>query len=62
MGVGFGVLRLAPAQFWAMTPRELSAAMEALSGAPGARRAPGRDHLAGLMARYPDTRDDQGHG
>ena len=29
MRVGFGVLRLSPAAFWAMTPRELAAAIEA---------------------------------
>jgi hypothetical protein len=45
-----------------MTPRELSAAMKALYGDPGSRQPPRRDDLAGLMTRYPDTRDDQAHG
>jgi uncharacterized phage protein (TIGR02216 family) len=52
MRFGFGVLRLAPTDFWTMTPRELAAAM-------GAHRrpdapAPGRDALMALMAAYPD--------
>lgn len=33
MGFGFGVLRLAPEQFWRMTPRELAYAIEARPGA-----------------------------
>ncbi|MBH0237606.1 phage tail assembly chaperone [Methylobrevis sp. L22] len=49
MRLGFGVLRLGPAAFWAMTPRELAAAA-------GRQRpaGPGRDVLATLMAAYPD--------
>lgn len=49
MRLGFGVLRLGPAAFWAMTPRELAAA-------GGSRRTagPSRGALAALMAAYPD--------
>jgi uncharacterized phage protein (TIGR02216 family) len=48
-----GVLRLAPEQFWCMTPRELAYAIEAVRG----RGAPlGRDGLADLMKRFPDER------
>ena len=54
MQFGLGVLRLPPAHFWGMTPRELAAAFEAASG--GARRAPPpRATLEELMERYPDA-------
>jgi len=53
IGFGLGVLRLAPEQFWRMTPRELAYAIEGMSGAgaPMTRAA-----LTQLMARYPDGR------
>lgn len=58
MGFGLGVLRLAPAQFWAMTPRELALAHQALAGR---RTGPlGRDALAALMAAFPDTETNNG--
>ena len=51
MGVGLGVLRLSPEQFWRMTPRELASAIEALGG----QSAPlDRASFQQLMARYPD--------
>lgn len=51
---GFAVLRLSSQDFWAMTPREIAAAMGA-----GGRPAPfARDRLAGLMAMFPDRRLD----
>lgn len=53
MRLGFGVLRLSSREFWGLTPRELAAAFEGVSGrARGG--APGRDVLAGLMATFPD--------
>lgn len=52
MQLGFGVLRLSSREFWGLTPRELSAAFEALSGPRGA--APDRTRLGKLMERYPD--------
>ena len=53
MRFGFGVLRLPPRHFWGLTPRELAAAFEAVSGrARGA--APDRSALAALIERYPD--------
>ena len=52
MGFGFGVLRLAPAAFWSLTPRELAAAFHALH--PRAAGAPGRSALAQLMRAFPD--------
>jgi uncharacterized phage protein (TIGR02216 family) len=53
IGFGLGVLRLPPEQFWRMTPRELSYAIEAVTG----RSTPlDRGVLADLMKRYPDER------
>ena len=53
IGFGLGVLKLAPEQFWRMTPRELSYAIEAATG----RSTPlDRAALKQLMARYPDDR------
>jgi len=53
MGFGFAVLRLAPDSFWAMTPRELAAAMEVASG-PGAMPLDSAT-FADLRARFPDA-------
>jgi uncharacterized phage protein (TIGR02216 family) len=53
MRLGFGVLRLSSREFWGLTPRELAAAFEGVSGRARAV-APGRDVLAGLMAAFPD--------
>jgi len=52
IGFGLGVLRLPPAQFWAMTPRELAFAIRAVRGAitePIDRAA-----LHDLMQQFPD--------
>jgi uncharacterized phage protein (TIGR02216 family) len=51
MGIGFGVLRLSPQQFWSMTPRELAYAIEAVTGHSSPLN---RGTLAQLMTRYPD--------
>ncbi len=52
MAFGFGRLRLAPRDFWAMTPRELAAAVE---GVAGPIPMPlDRDALDALIRRYPD--------
>ena len=53
MAAGLGRLRLPPAHFWAMTPRELAAALRGglgLSANPALARA----DLTRLMARFPD--------
>lgn len=55
MAFGLGRLRLAPQAFWAMTPRELAAAMSAF--APPIS-APERSALAELMNRFPDRKAD----
>lgn len=52
MAIGFGVLKLSSREFWALTPRELAAAMEGLgvpSGAPMDRAA-----FEELARRFPD--------
>lgn len=54
IGFGLGVLKLSPDAFWAMTPRELALAAEAVLGP--AARPPGRSVLAELMKRFPDGR------
>lgn len=51
MAAGFGLLRLTPAAFWSMTPREIAAALSWF--APDAGK-PSRTDLAALMRRFPD--------
>ncbi len=53
MRFGLGVLRLAPSQFWATTPRELHAASEGIFGARDSV-APSREKLDALMRNFPD--------
>jgi uncharacterized phage protein (TIGR02216 family) len=52
MAVGFGLLRLSPKDFWAMTPREFERAMSFHRRV--VETGPGRDDLASLMAAFPD--------
>jgi uncharacterized phage protein (TIGR02216 family) len=54
IGVGLGVLRLSPEQFWRMTPREFAYAIVAATGHGGAPLP--RATLIELMTRYPDGR------
>ena len=51
IGIGLGVLRLSPQQFWSMTPRELACAIEAVTGRAATLD---RSTFAQLMTRYPD--------
>ncbi|WP_281270124.1 phage tail assembly chaperone [Bosea caraganae] len=53
MAFGLGRLRWPPEQFWAATPREIAAALQAFQPQAGAE-APSRSALAGLMAAHPD--------
>jgi uncharacterized phage protein (TIGR02216 family) len=53
IGFGLGVLRLSPAAFWAMTPRELALAITAATGGATPLQ---RSDLTDLMTRYPDGR------
>src|SRR5262249_18557167 len=50
MAVGFGLLRLSPKTFWAMTPREMERAMSVY--APP--RGPDRAMLDAMMDEFPD--------
>lgn len=52
IGFGLGVLRLPPAQFWAMTPRELAFAIRAVRGT--VTEPLDRAALDGLMKQFPD--------
>lgn len=52
MSFALAVLRLSPASFWAMSPRELAVAMGAYSRIG---EAPGRSRLESLMRAFPDT-------
>lgn len=59
MAAGLGFLRLDPRAFWAMTPKELEAALRAVLG-PARGDAPlARNELAGLMRRFPDRPADR---
>lgn len=55
MAAGFGLLRLSPAVFWSLTPKELEAALRGIL-APVADVPLPRAALANLMARFPDKR------
>lgn len=52
MALGLGLLRLPPAAFWSMTPRELAAAARPFIG--DATVPLDRPTLAALAARFPD--------
>lgn len=52
LAFGFGRLKLSSRDFWAMTPREIAAAMEGVGGIRPP--PPGRARLDEMMQRYPD--------
>ncbi|MCF4097939.1 rcc01693 family protein [Maritalea mediterranea] len=52
--IGFGLLRLSPAAFWAASPRELALAVEAKHKTLGHAAPLERQKLAELMADFPD--------
>jgi uncharacterized phage protein (TIGR02216 family) len=54
MEAGLGLLGLSPAVFWAMTPRELEAALRGRLQASGAIPPLPAPDLHALMRRYPD--------
>lgn len=56
MALAFGHYRLSPAEFWALTPRELLALAEAAGW--GAGETLSRQTLDDLMTRYPDKNHD----
>lgn len=53
IGFGLGVLRLSPRDFWAMTPRELAHAVNAVRGPQSAPMD--RAALDTLMNAFPDA-------
>ncbi len=53
MAFGFGVLRRSSVEFWAMTPRELAAAMQGACGR-GPAASIERATLEFLMTAFPD--------
>ncbi len=55
MTAGLGTLRLSPAHFWSMTPREFAAALHSLEPYRITATPPSRSDLAALMTRYPDS-------
>jgi uncharacterized phage protein (TIGR02216 family) len=54
IAAGLGILRLPPAAFWAMTPRELALAMRGAAGISAFTPSLRRGDLADLMRRFPD--------
>lgn len=54
MRTGLGLLHLAPAVLWSMTPREFAAAIEGALGPQAAQGSIDRRTLDDLIARYPD--------
>lgn len=54
MELGLGALGLMPAAFWALTPRELQAALAGKFGSAGETAAFTRGDLDTLMQRFPD--------
>ena len=58
MQVGFGVMRLSSREFWALTPRELAAAFEGVSGRT--TMPPARSALERMMTAYPDREGSRG--
>ena len=55
MRTGLGLLHLAPAVLWSMTPREFAAAVEGALGLHAVHGPIDRHTLDDLIARYPDT-------
>ncbi|MEZ5851829.1 MAG: phage tail assembly chaperone [Hyphomicrobiaceae bacterium] len=54
MAFGFGVLRLAPAHFWSLTPRELAHAVRGYLGLSASGGSMTRRDLDALSRRFPD--------
>lgn len=60
MGFGLGVLKLDPAAFWRLTPRELAAAAGGVTGRSGAPAPLTRAAFERLARRYPDEETHHG--
>lgn len=62
MQLGLGRLRIPPEQFWAMSPRELSAALAGLLGPSPSRVPLSRREFDGLAQRFPRTHSIKSKG
>ena len=60
MALGFGLLGLAPAVFWSMTPKELEAALRGRLGRAAFEGPPSRGDFAELMRLFPDRQPAAG--
>ncbi len=58
MQAGLHLLRLRPAEFWALTPAEL----QIMLGADAAKAPLGRLQLDALLRDFPDDVKDEEHG
>lgn len=56
IGLGLGLLRLAPRDFWAATPREMAHVLRFFAGGDEAG-PPGRRSFEALMALFPDDKE-----
>lgn len=54
MAIGLGVLGLAPAVFWALTPKELDCALRGRFGEARSITALSHGELGTLMQQFPD--------
>jgi len=54
MKAGLGILALSPADFWAMTPKELATALTAITG-ENTSQTLNRTDFDNLLQRFPDT-------
>ena len=57
MAIGLGALAIAPDTLWAMTPRELDAALRGRFGTSSTSEALTRGELSRLMPQFPDGDD-----
>ena len=55
MELGLGRLRLSPATFWSMTPRELTAALNGAGLSQTHPQPMTRSDFTALTARFPDS-------
>ena len=58
MAIGLGVLGLTPLAFWALTPKELDAALRGKFGTGFAPQALTHSDLQALMHQFPDSNDN----
>lgn len=54
MAIGLGLIGLAPAVFWALSPREFDAILRGRFGETHHLQPPAKSDLIGLMRQFPD--------